>query len=105
MSNKQGHMGDQKSFPSPIQSNTNNNNHPISSFLASPRFFNGVLTRSPSDIDSEISPISILDSKQMYNLGNPFGYDRNSINAVTYVESPNSTLEGIKLALLDPIEN
>lgn len=111
MSSKPGHMADNRSFPSPIQSNTNNN--PISSFLASPRFFNGLLTRSLSDVDSEISPKSILDSKQMFNLGNPFGYDRNCANSITYLDKKPSTLlqdnklesEGIKLALLDPIEN
>lgn len=111
VSSKQGHMADNKSFPSPIQNNTNNN--AISSFLASPRFFNGLLTRSLSDIDSEISPKSILEGKQMYNLGNPFGYDRNSTNSITYMDKKPSTLlldnklesEGIKLALLDAIEN
>lgn len=105
VSSKQSPMADKKSFSSPIQSNTNNNN-PISSFLASPRFFNGLLTRSLSDIvESEISPKSILDSKKMFNLGNPFGYDRNSTNSITYMDKKHSTLEGIKLALLDPIEN
>ncbi|CAN4093372.1 unnamed protein product [Withania somnifera] len=96
-------MADNKFIPSPIQSNTNNN--PISSFLASPRFFNGLLTRSLSDIDSEISPKSILDSKLMHYLGNPFGYDRNSTNLITYMDNKHSTSEGIKLALQDPIEN
>lgn len=81
-------MADDNSFPSPIQSSTNNNH--ISSFLASPRFFNGLLTRSLSDIDSEISPKSILDSKQILNC---------------VIKKKPSTLEGIKLALLDPIEN
>ncbi|XP_055811829.1 FCS-Like Zinc finger 8-like [Solanum dulcamara] len=104
MSRKQSPMTDNNSFSSPIQSNTNNN--PISSFLASPRFFNGLLTRSLSDIvESEISPKSIIDSKKMFNLGNPFGYDRNSTNSITYMDKKHSTLEGIKLALLDPIEN
>ncbi|KAK4355513.1 hypothetical protein RND71_024484 [Anisodus tanguticus] len=103
VSSKQSHMADNMSLPSPIQNNANNN--PISSFLASPRFFNGMLTRSLSDIDSEISPKSILDCKQMFNLGNPFGYDRNNSNSITYIDKKESTLEGIKLALLDPIEN
>nr|XP_004247179.1 protein MARD1 [Solanum lycopersicum] len=68
---------------------------------SSPKFFNGFLTRTLSDVfDSEISPKSILDTKQIFNLGNPFGYDRNS----SYKKG-SSTLEGIKLALLDPIEN
>ncbi|KAH0636807.1 hypothetical protein KY289_036722 [Solanum tuberosum] len=76
--------------------------------FSSPRFFNGFLTRSLSDVlvDSEISPKSILDSKQIFNLGNPFGYDRNSSYANYEDKKSSSTLEGIKLiALLDPIEN
>ncbi|KAJ8543154.1 hypothetical protein K7X08_005677 [Anisodus acutangulus] len=91
VSSKQSHMADNMSLPSPIQNNTNNN--PISSFLASPRFFNGMLTRSLSDIDSEISPKSILDCKQMFNLGNPFGYDRNNSNSITYIDKKESTFE------------
>ncbi|WMV47232.1 hypothetical protein MTR67_040617 [Solanum verrucosum] len=76
--------------------------------FSSPRFFNGFLTRSLSDVlvDSEISPNSILDSKQIFNLSNPFGYDRNSSYANYEDKKSSSTLEGIKLiALLDPIEN
>ncbi|KAH0639925.1 hypothetical protein KY285_036511 [Solanum tuberosum] len=89
VSSKQSSMADNKSF-------------------SSPRFFNGFLTRSLSDVlvDSEISPKSILDSKQIFNLGNPFGYDRNSSYANYEDKKSSSTLEGIKLiALLDPIEN
>ncbi|KAK6780548.1 hypothetical protein RDI58_022732 [Solanum bulbocastanum] len=75
--------------------------------FSSPRFFNGFLTRSLSDlVDSEISPKSILNSKQIFNLGNPFGYDRKSSYANYEDKKSSSTLEGIKLiALLDPIEN
>ncbi|XP_015078165.1 uncharacterized protein LOC107021969 [Solanum pennellii] len=74
----------------------NHTNKPISSFLGSPRIFNGLLTRSPSDIgtirtsrdrlyDAEIvtSPNSLLDDMQNLNIRNPFGYDRKSPNPIT----------------------
>ncbi|XP_059299238.1 FCS-Like Zinc finger 8-like [Lycium ferocissimum] len=104
VSSKQSHMAENKSFPSHIQNNTNNN--PISQLLASPRFFNGLLTRNLSDVGSEISPKSILDAKQMFNLGNPFGYDRNNTNSTTCMDKKHKLeSEGIKLVLVDPIEN
>ncbi|XP_019241813.1 PREDICTED: protein MARD1-like [Nicotiana attenuata] len=109
-SKQQGLMADNTtSFPiSPTKYHTN---PPIS-----PRIFNGFLTRSLSDVvEAGInSPKSILDGKQMFTFGNPFGYDRNCPNPITYMDRKQSTLlvddklesEGIKLALLlDPIEN
>ncbi|XP_055831233.1 uncharacterized protein LOC129900308 [Solanum dulcamara] len=117
-------MADQ-SFNCPSPNSTQNyTNKPISSFLGSPRIFNGLLTRSLSDIgaiqtsrnrlhEGEIvtSPNSILDGMQNLNIGNPFGYDRKSPNPITKkpptiktitkktpqcVVSPNSTLDGMQ---------
>lgn len=98
-SKQQSSMADNAtSFP--ISPTKNHTNPPIS-----PRIFNGFLTRSLSDVvEAGInSPKSILDGKQMFNLGNPFGYDRNCANSITNYQLES---EGIKLALLlDPIEN
>nr|XP_016493222.1 PREDICTED: uncharacterized protein LOC107812589 [Nicotiana tabacum] len=92
----------------PISPTKNHTNQPISR-----RIFNEFLTRSLSDVvEAGInSPKFILDGKQMFTFGNPFGYDRNCGNPITYMDRKQSTLliddklesEGIKLALL--IEN
>ncbi|XP_009786339.1 FCS-Like Zinc finger 8-like [Nicotiana sylvestris] len=118
-------MADQSSFPSP-NSTQNHKNKPISS-LVSPRFFNGFLTRSLSDTEttktivntsqfqtswgrlydteSVVSPNSILDGMQNFNLGNPFGYDRISSNPITKKPSNNKMeSESIGLALIDSKE-
>ncbi|KAK4717481.1 hypothetical protein R3W88_015819 [Solanum pinnatisectum] len=89
-------MADQSSNCPSHNSTQNHTNKPISSFLGSPRIFNGLLTRSLSDIgiiqtsrdqlyDTEIvtSPNSLLDDMQNLNIGNPFGYDRKSPNPIT----------------------
>ncbi|XP_006355797.1 uncharacterized protein [Solanum tuberosum] len=88
-------MADQSSNYPSHNSTQNHTNKPISSFLGSPRIFNGLLTRSLSDIgtiqtsrdrryDNEIvtSPNSLLDGMQNLNIGNPFGYDRKSPNPI-----------------------
>lgn len=109
---KQNRMTDHGSLPSPNQNQ--NQTTPISSFLGSPRFFNGLLTRSISDVGgSQSSPTSILDSKPFTNLttatSNLFGYDKNvfsltnnntSENGVTKYINYEKT-DGIGLALLD----
>ncbi|XP_016577279.2 FCS-Like Zinc finger 10-like [Capsicum annuum] len=89
-------MANQSSNCPSTNSTQNQTNKPISSFLGSPRIFNGLLTRSLSDIgniktnrgrlyDTEIvtSPNSILDGMQNLNVGNPFGYDRKPSNPIT----------------------
>lgn len=100
---KQNRMTDHGSLPSPNQNQTT----PISSFLGSPRFFNGFLTRSMSDVGSQSSPTSILDSKPFTNLSsNPFGYDKNFFS-VTNNTSENGRhinyekTDAIGLALID----
>lgn len=107
---KQNLMTDHGSLPSPNQNQ--NQTTAISSFLGSPRFFNGLLTRSISDVGaSQSSPTSILDSKPSTNLSsNPFGYDKNffilnnnnntSENGVNKHINYEKT-DGIGLALLD----
>ncbi|PIN09011.1 hypothetical protein CDL12_18404 [Handroanthus impetiginosus] len=96
---KQALMADQPSLISP----TKNPSSPISSFLSSPRFFNGLLGKTLFDAESTImSPTSILDAKNSPSFVNPFGYDRNlskEINNSTNKQEP----EAIGLALIDSI--
>ncbi|XP_073143451.1 FCS-Like Zinc finger 8-like [Henckelia pumila] len=66
---KQAIMADQN----PIHSPAKNPTKPVSSFLNSPRFFNGFLSRTISD--PLVSPTSILDTRISPNFVTPFGYD------------------------------
>ncbi|OIT34078.1 protein mard1, partial [Nicotiana attenuata] len=107
VTSKQVHMADQISS-SPPNSTQNHKNKPISS-LVSPRFFNGFLTRSLSDIETikttVNTPNSLLDSMQNFNLGNPFGYDRKSSNPISKMPSNNKMeSESLGLALIDSKE-
>lgn len=92
---KQALMSDQTSFLSP----TKNSCSPISSFLNSPRFFNGFLSKKVSDAET-MSPTSILDSKHSTSFINPFGCDRTLSKPRTVVTSET---EAIGLALIDSI--
>ncbi|XP_023773017.1 FCS-Like Zinc finger 8 [Lactuca sativa] len=77
----------------------------ISSFLGSPRFFNGGF------LPKNLSPTSILDTnKQLINFpGNPFGFSKNPEKATKVVEKKHPSekvgSEGIALALVLIQEN
>ncbi|KAM7506698.1 hypothetical protein LguiA_017151 [Lonicera macranthoides] len=101
ISGKQALMADQSSVKSPTQNQTS----PVSSFLGSPRFFNGFLTKGLSDTQSSITPTSILDTK-LFSNANPFGYDKNPSKSTTSFSGnkhPSDKLdsEAIGLALID----
>ncbi|GFP92312.1 hypothetical protein PHJA_001375300 [Phtheirospermum japonicum] len=99
---KQALMADQTPSLSPT---TNKPNSPISSFLNSPRLFNGFFTKTHfSETEANVitmSPTSILDTKNASSFVNPFGYD----NILS--KSPNPTAKqdtkAIGLALIDSI--
>ncbi|XP_073144618.1 FCS-Like Zinc finger 8-like [Henckelia pumila] len=96
VASKQALMADQSnSLLSPTKTPTT----PISSFLGSPRFFNGFLSKNLSDAEANVmSPTSILDPKVSSSFVNPFGYD-------TSLSSPpiKQEQEAIGLALIDSI--
>ncbi|GER24846.1 hypothetical protein STAS_00391 [Striga asiatica] len=103
---KQALMADQNqtSLPSPTM---NLPPSPISSFLNSPRFFNGLLSKktqfSSTDTNYAVmSPTSILDSKKNLSFVNHFGHDN-----IILSKSPNPTAKreakAIGLALIDSI--
>ncbi|KZV25448.1 hypothetical protein F511_17226 [Dorcoceras hygrometricum] len=96
VASKQTLMADQSnSLLSPTRTPTT----PISSFLGSPRFFNGFLTKNLSDGEANVmSPTSILDPKVSSSFVNPFGYDTNLSNPPSKHEQ-----EAIGLALVDSI--
>ncbi|KAL2510697.1 Protein of unknown function (DUF581) [Abeliophyllum distichum] len=80
----------------------------ITSFLGSPRFLNGILTKNLSDAESIVmSPTSILDTKNSSNSANPFGYEKN-LSKPSF-PCPNSCnkldSEAIGLALIDSIND
>lgn len=105
VTSKQALMADQTSLLSPNK----NPSTPISSFLGSPRFFNGLLTKTLSDPETTLmSPTSILDTKNSSSFVNPFGYDRNLPKPQTpspeIINSCNkSEPEAIGLALIDSL--
>lgn len=104
VTSKQALMADQTSFLSP----TKNPSSPISSFLGSPRFFNGFLSKNLFDSEiTSMSPTSILDTKNSPNFVNPFGLERNLSKHRTPSPEPNSAnrteTEAIGLALIDSI--
>ncbi|XP_075492954.1 FCS-Like Zinc finger 8-like [Primulina tabacum] len=69
---KQAIMADQN----PIHASVKDPTKPVSSFLNSPRFFNGFLSRTFSDPETAlVSPTSILDTRILPNFVTPFGYD------------------------------
>ncbi|KAK6164656.1 hypothetical protein DH2020_001520 [Rehmannia glutinosa] len=78
---------------------------PISSFLNSPRFFNGFLNKNLfSDTETHnnvMSPTSILDTQKNSSFVNPFGYDKN----LSKFPNPNTKQDtkAIGLALIDSI--
>ncbi|KAH6772781.1 hypothetical protein C2S51_011185 [Perilla frutescens var. frutescens] len=97
VTSKQAVMSDQTSFVSP----TNNSCSPISSFLNSPRFFNGFLSKKVFDAET-MSPTSILDSKNSTNFLNPFGCDKTLSKPRTPSPDTNKTeTEAIGLAIID----
>ncbi|KAI3449658.1 hypothetical protein Pfo_006323 [Paulownia fortunei] len=103
VTSKQALMADHTSMLSP----TKNPSSPISSFLGSPRFFNGFLARNLFDKETSVmSPTSILDTKNSSSFVNPFGYDSN-LSKPTPSPEINSTnkpeTEAIGLALIDSI--
>ncbi|KAL3849877.1 hypothetical protein ACJIZ3_011759 [Penstemon smallii] len=101
---KQALMADQSSF---LSSPTKKPNSPISSFLNSPRFFNGFLSKSHFDTETTtMSPTSILDSENSSNFVNPFGYDRNLLKSPEITDNSFNKIEEQKpigLALIDSI--
>ncbi|KAI3460889.1 hypothetical protein Pfo_017552 [Paulownia fortunei] len=105
VTSKQALMADQTSLLSP----TKNPTTPISSFLGSPRFFNGLLTKNLSDAETTVmSPTSILDTKNSSSFVNPFGYDRNLSKPPTPSPEINNSCnksepEAIGLALIDSL--
>ncbi|XP_057508844.1 FCS-Like Zinc finger 8-like [Actinidia eriantha] len=93
LTTKQALMADQSSL-SPL---SQNQTRPISSLFNSPRFFNGFLTKSPSETPT-ISPNSILDTNP------PFGYDKTQYQSRKILSgnkqsSENRDRKGIALAL------
>ncbi|KAK3001421.1 hypothetical protein RJ639_020710 [Escallonia herrerae] len=104
VTSKQAIMADHTTLPSPTQ----NYNRPNSSFFGSPRFFCGVLGKLLSDAETVTSPTSILETKQLSNFGNPFGYDKNTYKpTTTFLENNQAPekldSEGIGLALIDDL--
>ncbi|KAL3644883.1 hypothetical protein CASFOL_010063 [Castilleja foliolosa] len=99
---KQALMADQTSSLSPT---TNKPNSPISSFLISPRFFNGYFTKThfsePETNVITMSPTSTLDTKSASSFVNPFGYD----NILPQIPNPTAKQDtkAIGLALIDSI--
>lgn len=98
VTSKQALMSDQPSFLSP----TNNSCSPISSFLNSPRFFNGFLSKKAFDAET-MSPTSILDSRNSTNFLNPFGCDRALSKPRTPSPDNKPVTEAIGLAIIDSI--
>ncbi|KAK4407154.1 FCS-Like Zinc finger 8 [Sesamum angolense] len=105
VSSKQAFMADHTSLFSP----TKNPSSPISSFLGSPRFFNGFLAKSLSDAETSVmSPTSILDTKNSSSFVNPFAYETLLSKPPTpSPETNNSTNkpepQAMGLALIDSI--
>lgn len=105
VSGNQGLMaGEQSSLSSPSQ----NPAKPLSSFLGSPRIFNGFWSRSRSDSENSLSmsPTSILNGKLFLNSGHPFGYDR-TLNPFP-IPNPNPSIDkkvdsGVGLALVNSL--
>lgn len=98
-------MTDPCSLPSPKQNQT----VPISSFLGSPRFFNGFLTRTVSDVENQSSPTSILD-RSFSNLNHPFGYENKNLFSLSNTTLENGKhiyekIDGIGLALIDSLSD
>lgn len=105
MTGKQALMADQTSLPSPTQSGTSS----VSSFLGSPRIFNGLLARTLCEPESAMSPTSTLDTKPFSKFVHPFGPDQNLF------KSPNNSslenkhtyekVEGVGLAIVDSLSS
>ncbi|KAL0390993.1 UNVERIFIED_CONTAM: FCS-Like Zinc finger 8 [Sesamum calycinum] len=103
VSSKQAIMADQSSIPSPTK---NPSSSPISSLLGSPRFLNGLLKKTLSD--SEMSPTSILDTKNSTSFVDSFGNDKIFLPKSQTPSSPEtnkSEPEGIGLALIDSLND
>lgn len=100
---KQALMADQIPLLSPSKNTSTNT---ISS-LISPRFFNGILTKSLQDSETAlISPKSILDTKNSSPSANPFNYVKTPSKHQTIISSCNSNkieTEAIGLALIDSL--
>uniref|UniRef100_A0A5B6YG05 FLZ-type domain-containing protein n=1 Tax=Davidia involucrata TaxID=16924 RepID=A0A5B6YG05_DAVIN len=101
VSSKQALMADHSSLTSPSQDQT----RPISSFIGSPKFFNGFLAKGTSETET-MSPTSILDTKPFYAIANSFGYDK---NLSKFSENKHSREKqdpkGIGLALIDSLND
>lgn len=100
---KQALVPDQ-SFPSPP---SQNHTKPISSFLGSPNYLTGFLSKGQFDTD-KMSPTSVLDTKPFTTINRPFGYDKNQSrpkphNIFSGNKHPWEQLDakGIGLALVD----
>ncbi|XP_073040688.1 FCS-Like Zinc finger 8-like [Primulina eburnea] len=104
---KQAIMADQN----PIHSSAKDPTKPVSSFLNSPRFFSGFLSRTISDPETALaSPTSILDTRISLSFVTPFGYDNILSKSPTpYSETTNKSSfnkqnpEAIGLALVHSI--
>lgn len=97
---KQTRMGDQSSKTSPTQDCT----IPISSYFNSPRLFRGFTTKV-TESEAVMSPTSILGTRPIFNIGNPFWYDKFiSKSPRTFLESKhpweNLDSRGIGLAFI-----
>lgn len=89
---KQSLMADHNSVPASKPKQTT----PISSFLGSPRFFNGFFSKGVTSFEPVNKPTSMLESPRISNFGTPFGfYDRNT------VKSPGAATENKQFAVDD----
>ncbi|XP_019188714.1 PREDICTED: protein MARD1-like isoform X2 [Ipomoea nil] len=104
LSGKQGFMADEQSslsFPA----------KPLSSFLGSPRIFNGFWNRCRSDAENSLSmsPTSIPDGKLFLNFGHPFGFDRTLNPSPTPIPNPSIDKKvidsGVGLALINSLSH
>ncbi|CAA0828093.1 Protein of unknown function (DUF581 [Striga hermonthica] len=103
-------MADQTSLPSSPTMNPPTS--PISSFLNSPRFFSGLLTKKTQFSDKDttnynyavMSPTSILDSKKNLSFVNPFGHDNKMLSKSPNPTAQRGTNKAIGLALIDSID-
>lgn len=98
-------MADQHSLPSPTCQTTS-----TPSLFGSPRFFNGSFRKGTSsifDIETMMSPTSILDTKKVSNLISPFGYDQNMSKSQNSSSQANKPLHetGLGLALVDSLND
>lgn len=94
---KQSLMADHNSVPASKPKQTT----PISSFLGSPRFFNGFFSKGVTSFEPVNKPTLLLESPRISNFGNPFGYyDRNMVKSPrAATENKQFTIENTKIGL------